>query len=79
MIDYGWREGALRGDVGLSWERAERPRWDFDATVRRTIAEDQRLAASGQNPAPAFRKHRLRADHDEIDKWVRGCKFPWLQ
>jgi hypothetical protein len=72
-----FRSGSLRGEVGL--KAAKDPEhWGLARTVRETVIADQILERQGKYPAPKFRKARLRADHDFIEKWVRGCKFPWL-
>ncbi len=75
--DEAYRSGSLRGEVGL--KAAKDPeQWGLARTVRETVIADQVLERHGKNPAPKFRKARLRADHDFIEKWVRGCKFPFL-
>jgi hypothetical protein len=71
-------DGALRGLVISKWEESGRPRWNFDRTVRETESADEELARQGGEPAPAFRRHRMRRDEANVRKWVRGCKFPWV-
>lgn len=73
-----FRSGTLRGEVGLNWEQSGRPNWDLTRTIRQVEIEDQRLASAGSNPARVFRKARLRRDHDYVQRWTLGCKFPWL-
>jgi hypothetical protein len=78
MVQSEFRSGSLRGEVGLKWEAIGRPNWNLDQTIREVVLADQTLERGGTNPAPTLRRHRLRADHENVDKWVRGCKFPWL-
>ena len=74
-----FREGSLRGEVGLKWERAGAPSWGLTQTIRETVVSDEELEKGRRNPAPTFRKARVGADHEYVERWVRGCKFPWLR
>ncbi len=68
----------VRGVVMTNWERSGRPRWDTTRTMRETEDADAVLETRGLNPAPTFRTRRRAGDQDYVEKWVRGCKFPWL-
>lgn len=78
MSMEAFRSGSLRGEVGLKWEHSGRPNWDLAQTIRETVAADQMLETVMSNPAPVFRKARIRADREYLERWVLGCKFPFL-
>jgi hypothetical protein len=69
---------SVRGMVIAAWQSAGSPTWDLDRTVAATEEADDALDQQGLDPAPTFRSHRRGGGRAAVEKWVRGCRFPWL-
>ncbi len=70
---------SLRGQIILGWERAGKPQWGLDTTVKMAVQADKTLEARNLNPAPKFRSNRLKNNNAYSRKWVLACKFEWLK
>ena len=68
----------LKALVEETWRQSGRPHWDKERTVRAAEDADDAYSSQRMNPTPAFRTYRQSGDRANVNRWVLGCHFEWL-
>ena len=68
----------LKSIVDDCWNRAGKPKWDYERTLKACLVADNNLRCNEKNPAKRFREEIDNKNSVYLRQWVMGCHFEWL-
>jgi len=66
---------SFRKRIMMEWEMAGKPGWSLRELFGMCLLVDFDFVREGLNPAPTFRRHIEKKDHNQASTWVNGLKF----